>query len=67
MRDASPMVPSVAWSWTSSSSTVSAVVGMKVEARVERLLSHRHADGELVSVDIVRPRLCLWETTWAYY
>jgi hypothetical protein len=43
------MVPSVAW----TSSTVSSVVGMK---RASKNSCHHHADGELVSVDIVRRR-----------
>ena len=52
------MVPSVAW----ASSTVSAVVGMKHASNDS---CHHHADGELVSVDIVRQQHA-FGTTWAY-
>ena len=54
LRGASPMVPSVAW----APRTVSAIVGMK---RASADSCHPHADGELMSVAIVRTT-----TTWAY-
>ena len=51
------MVPSVAW----ASRTVSAIVGMK---RASMNSCHPHADGELVSVAIVRTTT-RFGTTWA--